>query len=220
MTITNLTPYEFSKKYVKFDSQDWIVCGNYPHKKYPFYRKYNIEYCSNMSKGVETEIVNLPIEHLLELSKLSIDDNQSIWFASDFSHYHQARLGVLNTKIYDYSMLQTFDIDKSYKKDKFLEYKISIPNHAMLIVGYNKINEKIDKWLVENSHGIPKDKDRLKDNSLNNKGYLTMTNEWFNRYVYQVVIKKKYLTNNILRRISETEPIVLKPWSMIGCEVL
>ena len=41
-----------------------------------------------------------------------------------------------------------------YEKAIDIKYKISVANHAMIFIGYDKnSNNQITKWLVENSHG-------------------------------------------------------------------
>ena len=42
-----------------------------------------------------------------------------------------------------------------------------------------------------------------------------MSDEWFSEYMYQVVINKKYLTEEQLD-ILNTETIVLNPWDPMG----
>lgn len=42
-----------------------------------------------------------------------------------------------------------------------------------------------------------------------------MTDEWMDRFTYQVVINKKYLTAKMLEEF-EKDPIVLKPWDPMG----
>ena len=54
------------------------------------------------------------------------------------------------------------------------------------------------------------DEDKIKD-----KGYLLMTDSWFNEYTYEVVIDKKYLPNNVLK-IFDKKPIFLNPWDPMG----
>ena len=58
---------------------------------------------------------------------------------------------------------------------------------------------------MENSWGKEAGKD----------GYYVMSDRWFDEFTYQVVVNKKYLTDEQQAMLA-TEPIVLKPWDPMG----
>lgn len=62
-----------------------------------------------------------------------------------------------------------------------------------------------EKWRVENSWG----EDR------GEKGYLIMTSEWFKEFVFEIVVDKKYVPEEVLAVFSQ-EPIVLPAWDPMG----
>lgn len=47
------------------------------------------------------------------------------------------------------------------------------------------------------------------------KGYLKMSNAWFKEYVFEVVVDKKYVPENVLE-VFKQEPIVLPAWDPMG----
>jgi bleomycin hydrolase len=63
------------------------------------------------------------------------------------------------------------------------------------------------KWLVENSWGA----------SHGWQGHLIMTDEWFEEYMFRVVVDKKYVSNDILKYLDQ-KPIVLPPWDPMFSE--
>ena len=75
----------------------------------------------------------------------------------------------------------------------------------MTLVGVNLVNNKPNRWKIMNSWGD--------DYGL--KGYLMMNDEWFNEYVYEVVLNKKYLTKEIVDLL-DTEPTILPYYSPFG----
>jgi len=77
--------------------------------------------------------------------------------------------------------------------------------HAMLFTGVDVKDGSTRKWRVENSWG-----DKRGD-----KGYFLMTDEWFDEYLYEIVIDVKYLPEDI-RKIYHTDPVVLPPWDPMG----
>ena len=46
-------------------------------------------------------------------------------------------------------------------------------------------------------------------------GYLTMTDDWFSEFVYEVVVNKKVLDQETLD-ILKQEPVVLPAWDPMG----
>ena len=48
------------------------------------------------------------------------------------------------------------------------------------------------------------------------KGYYQCTSEWFHEFVFEAVIDKKYVPDDVLA-IFNQEPIVLPAWDPMGC---
>jgi bleomycin hydrolase len=59
----------------------------------------------------------------------------------------------------------------------------------------------VDKWQLENSWGADR----------GNKGYLTMTDKWFDEYMFRLVVNRKYIDAESLK-ILDQEPVLLPPW--------
>jgi bleomycin hydrolase len=64
---------------------------------------------------------------------------------------------------------------------------------------------EVTKLRVENSWG----EDR------GEKGYLIMSTDWFNEYVFEVVVDKKYVPVDVLD-VFKQEPVVLPAWDPMG----
>jgi bleomycin hydrolase len=47
------------------------------------------------------------------------------------------------------------------------------------------------------------------------KGFMVMTDRWFDEYNYEVVVEKKYLSPELLALL-ETDPVGLPPWDPMG----
>ena len=133
----------------------------------------------------------------------SIRSGEALWFACDVSKMFHHELGVMDTNLYDYELLfgTKFNMDKKAK----LEYGDSVMTHAMLITAVDLRANKSLKWRIENSWG-----DKGGD-----KGYLLMTDKWFDEYTYEVVVDKKYLPKKVLK-IFEKEAVTLNPWDPMG----
>jgi bleomycin hydrolase len=78
--------------------------------------------------------------------------------------------------------------------------------HAMVFTGVDvDAGGKPLKWRVENSHG----------ESVGDKGFLVMSDRWFDEYMYEVVVEKRYVAPELLA-ILDSEPVKLPPWDPMG----
>jgi bleomycin hydrolase len=170
-----------------------------------------------MLDGQETQIFNVPINDMLNLVRKPLENNQPVWIAVDWDKYHSCEHSSLDIGLYDFKRLGYYPIDKGVS----LEYRLTVPNHAVLLIGYNMDKEgNIDKWLIENSHGDQKCKlGKNYEVNKKGKGYYTMTTDWFRHFVFQIVIEKKYLSGEINDYLNR-DPIYIEPWGAIGCEML
>jgi bleomycin hydrolase len=132
-----------------------------------------------------------------------LENDEVVWFGSDVGYYGDRESGIWADDRYDYDDI--FRLDFSLPKGAMLDYGHSQMNHAMVITGYAVKDDKPSKYKIENSWGDKSGK----------KGYYLASDSWFDKYVYQAVINKKYLTEAELK-VWEKEPIELKPWDPMG----
>ena len=202
--IENITPVEFFNKYVDIELDDYISIINAPTKDKPYGKTFTVDYLGNVAEGREIKYLNLPIDDLKLLAIKQLKDDKAVWFGSDVGQFSTREGGILSTTLFDADHLYstTFPLTKEER----LNYHESLMTHAMLLTGVNLDDENIpNRWRVENSWG----KDVGKD------GFYVMTDEWFDEFVYQVVINKKYLSKEQLE-MYEQDPIILKPWDPMG----
>ena len=197
------TPLSFFEKYIGNRLDDYVSIINAPTKDKPFGKSYTIKYLGNVVGGKPVTHLNLPIERLKELCIAQLKDGEIVWFGSDVGTYRDSDLGAWDDTEYDF--LSLLGLDYKMEKGESLDYSASQMTHAMCITGVNLVNEIPTKWKIENSWG--KSGDRA--------GYWLMSASWFDRYTYQAVVHKKYLTKEELKAY-ESEPIELKPWDPMG----
>lgn len=199
-----LTPVEFFKKYVNMDLKDYISLINAPTADKPFYHKYTVSMLGNVKEGSPVCYLNLPIGELKKAAIAQLKDGEPVWFGCDMGPFVNRDSGIMDPEIYDFS--DFFQIRFPMDKGQRLDYGQSLMTHAMVFQGVNLTDDgEPDRWRVENSWGEEPGK----------KGYFVMSDQWFDEYMYQVVVNKKYLTREQLD-ILDTEAIVLKPWDPMG----
>ncbi|WP_125761742.1 C1 family peptidase [Companilactobacillus hulinensis] len=204
---TGITPQEFFKKYVGWDLDNYISTINAPTDDKPYNHVYTVEMLGNVLGGRQVRHLNLEINDFKNLAVKQLQDGEAVWFGSDVGQSSDRKIGIMDTNIYDVEGL--FNTDLSMTKAERLDYIQSMMTHAMVLTGVDlDENGKPTKWKVENSWG----------EKVGTKGYFVMSDSWFDEFVYQLVINKKYL-NDDLKKTFETEskePKVLAPWDPMG----
>lgn len=201
--IKNITPQEFLSDYIGVDLSNYVSIINSPTKDKPFNDTYTVKYLGNVLEGNKIKYLNLPIERLKELVITQLKDNEPVWFGCDCGKYGERDEGIWDDKLFDYDTL--LQIDTNMTKGAMLDTRESAMDHAMVITGVNLDNEVPTKWKIENSWG----------DNVANKGYYVCTDTWFDNYVYQAVIDKKYLSEDELKDL-EKEPKKLEIWDPMG----
>ena len=199
-----LTPKSFFDKYFGNFIDEYVSVTNAPTKDKPFNTTFTVAYLGNVIEGKKVVHLNVSIERLTELTKTQLKNGEVAWFGSDCSMYSDRETGIWDDKAWDYNT--PFGLNYDFSKEVGLDYLASVMNHAMVLTGVQlDENDQPVRWKVENSWGTDKAF----------QGYYVATQSWFNRFVFQVVINKKYLNEEELKAL-EKEPICLKPWDPMG----
>lgn len=193
----------FKEKYLGDSLNDYVSLINAPTKDKAFGKTYTVQYLGNVVGGKQVTHLNVTMDRMKELILKQLRDDRIVWFGSDVGFYGDREEGVWDDTRFD---LETpFGLDLKMNKGESLDYHASQMNHAMCITGVSFKEGIPSKWKIENSWG----KDRAKD------GYYIMSKSWFDQFVYQAVVDKKYLNKEELKAL-QGEPVVLKPWDPMG----
>ena len=201
--IEDITPTEFFEKYVKLNLDDFISVINAPTDDKPFHRSFTVKFLGNVVGGRQVKYLNLPIDDLKRLAIAQLKDGQAVWFGSDVGQFSNRDLGFLALDSYEVDKL--FSTSFPMNKAERLDYGESLMTHAMVLTGVNLIDEKPNRWKVENSWGP----------ATGNKGFYVMSDEWFSEFTYQIIVNKKYLSEKELKEYN-ADPIELEPWDPMG----
>ncbi len=193
------TPKSFLQKYGDEKLlHNYVMLMNDPSRE--FYQCYEIDYDRHQYDGTNWTYVNLPIEDIKEMAIASMKDNTMMYFSCDVGQFLDSKKGLLDINNFDYGSLfaTEFNMDKKARVESY----DSGSSHAMTLMAVD-VNDKGEttKWMVENSWGA--------DNGY--KGHLIMTDEWFNEYMFRLVVEKKYVPSKVLNILNK-KPIRLPAW--------
>ena len=193
------TPRSFYAEFVGEDYQnDYIMLMNDPTREY--WKTYEIQYDRHTYDGHNWLYLNLPLEDIKEMAIASIKDSTMMYFSCDVAKELDSKRGLLDLDNFDYESLLgiKFGMDKAQRIRVF----DSGSSHAMTMMAVNLDAEgKPTMWKVENSWGA----------TSGHKGHLIMTDEWFNEYMFRLVVNKKYANDRVLKAAKQ-KPIHLPCW--------
>lgn len=199
------TPQSFFGKYG--DKQllsNYVMLMNDPSREY--YQCYEIAYDRHRYDGKNWTYVNLPIEDIKEMAIASLKDSTMMYFSCDVGKCLDSERGLLDLRNYDYGSLLgvTFGMDKKQRIQTFS----SGSSHAMTLMAVDlDASGKPVKWMVENSWGA----------NSGYKGHLIMTDEWFNEYMFRLVVEAKYVPAKV-KELFKQKPIRLSAWDPMFAE--
>ena len=199
----NLNPLDFYNKHVDVELKDKVCLIHCPMSNKKMNEHYTVGYLGNVIGGDPISYGNVDINVMKKAASKSIKSGEAVWFGCDVSKMFHRDLGVMDMSLYDFELL--FNTKFKMNKKTKLEYGDSVMTHAMLLTAVDMNGSDSIKWRVENSWG-PKG---------GNKGYLLMSDDWFDEYTYEIVVDKKYLSKKVLD-IFDRKAVVLNPWDPMG----
>ena len=192
------TPQSFYRELLGYDLEGgYVMLMNDPCREYG--KVYEIQYDRHLYDGQNWLYVNLPIERIKEMAIASIKANKAMYFSCDVAKYLDRAKGVADLRNFDYESL--LGVDLSMDKRQRVMTHASGSSHAMTLIAVDLKDGVPQKWMVENSWGA----------SSGYKGNIIMTDEWFNEYMFRLVVEKQFVPADVLRMLDQ-QPILLPAW--------
>ncbi|MCF0210770.1 MAG: C1 family peptidase [Bacteroidales bacterium] len=200
------TPMSFYKEHIGIDLENtYVMLMNDPSR--PYYKLFEVENDRHTMDGHNWKYINLPADDIKQMAIASIKDSTLMYFSCDVGKYYDGESGTLDLNNFDYETL--FDVKFGMDKKQRIQTFASGSSHAMTLKGVDlDENGKPIKWLIENSWGP----------NAGYQGNLIMTDEWFNEYMFRLVVDKKYVPENILK-ILDSKAEMLPPWDPLFLDI-
>ena len=201
------TPAAFFDEAVGMDVDDYVSLISAPTADKPFGHTYTVSRLGNVVEDGGVRYLNLPIQRLKECAVAQLREDLPVWFGCDVGQSYLREEGITDTAALDVDGLFGFPVEGCMDRAERLDYGESLMTHAMVLEGVN-LDEagRPTLWKVENSWGADHGRD----------GFDTLSDAWFDEYVYQVVVDKKHLTDEERAAYETEEPRVLAPWDPMG----
>jgi bleomycin hydrolase len=204
-----ITPLKFFNEFIIDNLNDYLRISNDPRNEY---NKYYESYEDNIVVGGEKSgYYNLDMKEIVKICINSIINNSPIECDIDVGKYINPIEELLDEKCYNYDLIFGSSFD-SLSKKQLMNCLESYPTHAVIIVGVDLDKNGIPlKWKIENSWGI----DPYEDKST---GHYTMSHSWFEKYVFNIVVNKKYASWRLNKNYNESikNPVILPKNDIMG----
>ena len=193
------TPKSFYEKYLGINLQDdYVMLMNDPSR--PYWKSYEIEYDRHLYDGHNWLYVNLPLDEIKAMAIASIKDSTMMYFSCDVGKFLNTERGTLDIANFNYEELLGVEFGMD-KRERIITFD-SGSSHAMTLMAVDLDKDgNPKKWQVENSWGA--------GSGFN--GTLIMTDEWFDEYMFRLVVDKKYAPAKVLD-ILKQKPTMLPAW--------
>ena len=195
----NITPQEFYEKYCDVDLDAYIPLTNNITDNKPLHTHYCFHFSGNMADK-NIDCVSVKMDELEQACIAQLKGGEPIWFGCDSGAYGDRQEGVWDPDSFAFESL--FDIDIKMEKSERLKYRASYASHAMILTGVHLDEEgKPLRWKVENSWG----------KEVGKEGYFVLSEKYFKEFVYEAMIHKKYVSQDIVD-LYNTTPTEILPW--------
>lgn len=196
---TTYTPEEFRDKVLgDIKVSDYVMVMNDPTR--PYNKHYEIENYRNIEEGTNWNYVNLDNKEIKAMAIESIKNNEAMYASCDVGQQLDRSYGILDVDNFDYEDI--YGVSFGMNKTERIQTKASGSSHAMALIAVDLDDDGIPvKWQFENSWG----------SDSGHNGYLTFTDEWFNEFMFRLVIHKNFVTPEVLK-IYQSEATMLPPW--------
>ena len=208
--ISNITPLSFYQHQVPFDFNDYVCLINDPRKEHPYHKTYSVKFLGNVVDGNKVRYLNLPMSRIKELTLSTLVDGKSVWYGCDVGQFLNKKTCRMDRD--NVSYLKLLGLSFTLNKEQRLNYNDSLMTHAMVITGAN-VSEtdslgqsNVNSWEVENSW----------TNNGPANGYYSMSDGWFDEYVYEVAIHKDKLNNEETELLNGKIAEEFEPWDPMG----
>ena len=202
-----ITPVEVGKQDVgSADLESYVCLVDDPRKEHPKGRKIAIEHLGNVVGGDATEYLNVPNQFMKDcVRRVLVEQGIPVWFGAECGPMMDREAGAWATDLFEYDRVYGVRFDLS--KEQRVRFGDSAMDHAMAFAGVDVADDGTTtrRWRVENSWGA----------KIADKGYFTMSDDWFTEYVYEVAVPKALLPEEYQKALEEPA-ISLPAWDPMG----
>lgn len=198
----DMTPQRFFEEFIGDDLDEYVVLTCSPC------HEVNRTYCAPFTGDlVEDDIIwlNLSLDEIEDITIRQMKGGEGVCFSCDCHPDRDRAHGYWDPDTFQYGQVlggMTFNMNVAER----LASRDSTMNHCMLFCGVNIGKDgNPNRWKIENSWG----------QESGQKGYFVGSEKWFRQNVYQVIVRKEYMSQQQIAMLDQ-EPIPVPLWDPLA----
>lgn len=188
------------------DFNSYVLLAHAPDRK--CYTWYISSYTNDLNTPDQEKVFTVPYDEIQSACALAIDHDNVVWFTCDMSRRRdsssaRASMAVRNPQ----KLLGLTEFDMQAEESKALRMKTggTTPEHAMLIIGYRRVKERIEAWKVQNSWGKNQ-----------NDGFIHMTDDWMFCFGFLVAVPSKFVSICCKQKMLAASKVKCPLWDVLA----
>lgn len=174
-----VTPCQFAREYVKYNSDDYLELGNNPLEDYG--TLFEADRYRNMIEGSAHRYVNVKMDVILDLIGQSLEKGHPLLMASDVRLGTHTKDGIFDVKYTHHEPL--YDENRTLTREDALRYGHIECYHMMAITGYTPKEryQLLNTWSLE----------------FGKQGYYSMSVDYARLNLYRIIIRTEFVSEEI-----------------------
>ncbi|KAJ9477506.1 Cysteine proteinase 1, mitochondrial [Pseudozyma hubeiensis] len=170
-----------------------------------------VQRLGNVWEGTPISYVNTTVDVMRTAVVNSIKAGHPVFFGCDVGQFSDKTSGIMDPALFGYE--EAFNVTLGLTKAQRIELGESSMTHAMVITAVHVDDRtgKVERYRVENSWG--------EAGVGNDKGFMVMSDKWFEEFNYQVVVDKKFMPKHLWSLFTkgvDDKTIRLPPYDPLG----
>lgn len=203
------TPHEFAKRLLARPLDEYTVLTHDPRPANPPNQWYAVPGLTSVAQSAPFHYLSVDLPAMKRAARRTLVElGEPVWFTCDVGKQFDSERGLMARDLYRAHTL--YDLERplthGFSKAQRLMYGASAPTHAMVFTGLDAVDGRVRKWRVENSWGDESGDD----------GFLAMQDDWFDDYVFQIVVPTSTIPPEILAQARAHEITELPLWDPMG----
>lgn len=192
-----LTPLQFSREYVKYNSDDYIDLGSNSLEEDG--TLFESDRWRNMIEGKAHRYINVKMDDILGLIDQSLDNGIPVMFASDVRNGKSDKDGIFDVEYAHKEPL--YDENRAISREDALRYRHIENYHMMVITGYTpqKHYQVLNSW--SRDFGM--------------QGYYSMSVDYARDNLFRIIIRTEFASEQIKEIWKTAKPRQLGPHDLV-----